>query len=207
MEKLDILPTTLYKFKLPDKLLEQTLNMCNNIPWNEQETRGDKIYYGTSYTGESDSLHHAKGWTYLSEWFQKKVNEVKEDIKYTDMEDIRISQMWANRSTLLQWHHLHTHPNSVLSGILYIQGVSGKTWFVRKNNYDVSDKYMVLLPDDGTIIHKIEPEKGTLLIFPSSLAHSVDENKSPIDRITISFNTFFKGKFGKGLHSLNINFD
>ena len=35
---------------------------------------------------------------------------------------------------------------------------------------------------------KVEPLEGNLLLFPSYLHHSVDENLSDEDRIVISFN-------------------
>jgi ectoine hydroxylase-related dioxygenase (phytanoyl-CoA dioxygenase family) len=35
---------------------------------------------------------------------------------------------------------------------------------------------------------KIEPEEGSLIIFPSYLPHSVEPNKHDEERISISFN-------------------
>ena len=207
MEKVEVLPLVLYKFKLPDNLLKFTLNKCNNdIPWNTISTRDNEPHYGSYYKGEKSSLHRLESWNPLTEWFQAQVDKVSSDLNYIDIERIKISQMWANRSTLYQWHHLHHHPNSVLSGILYVKGSSGKTLFSRKNNYDVSKKYPVFLPDNGSLIHKVEPEIGTALLFPSSLHHSVDENMNAEDRITVSFNTFFWGKIGGGLEELDVRF-
>jgi len=40
-------------------------------------------------------------------------------------------------------------------------------------------------------------EVGRLVIFPSSMVHDVDKNKSNKDRTTISFNTFIKGEMGE----------
>ena len=41
-------------------------------------------------------------------------------------------------------------------------------------------------------IHYFEPEEGSLLIFPSYIRHSVSENKSNEDRISVAFNLTFK---------------
>jgi len=207
MEKVQVLPLTLYKFKLPDNLLNFTLNKCNNIPWNTINSRDNKVFFGSYYKGEKSSLHRFKNWNLLTEWFQAKVDEVTIDLKYINIDKIKISQMWANKSTLHQWHHSHNHPNSILSGILYVNGTSGNTWFSRKNDYDVAKKYFVCLPNSGSLIYKVKPEIGTLLIFPSSLIHSVDENMNNEDRITVSFNTFFSGKIGSGLEELNIRIE
>jgi ectoine hydroxylase-related dioxygenase (phytanoyl-CoA dioxygenase family) len=42
----------------------------------------------------------------------------------------------------------------------------------------------------------LSAESGELLLFLSTLEHSVLENKSEEDRISISFNTFTKGSIG-----------
>ena len=203
MKKVDILPLELYKFKLPKKLFESVRARCHAIPWDNVETRDKKPHHGKSYPYEG-GLHENEDWLDLTKWAQKKVDAVVKDLDYRQMEQLKINLMWANRSEYLQWHHPHTHPNSILSGIIYIQGLSGATWFSRQSDYDIQNRYHVLLPDDARIIHKQEPEEGVLLIFPSTLYHSAEENMSAVDRITISFNTFFKGKIGTLLTELII---
>jgi ectoine hydroxylase-related dioxygenase (phytanoyl-CoA dioxygenase family) len=49
-------------------------------------------------------------------------------------------------------------------------------------------------------------ETGQLLLFPSSLLHAVEEVTTETTRISISFNTFFKGHIGEesNLTLLNI---
>ena len=48
----------------------------------------------------------------------------------------------------------------------------------------------------------IPVEKNVLVLFPSWLEHSVEENKKQTtDRISISFNTFTKGRFGSNEQS------
>ena len=48
------------------------------------------------------------------------------------------------------------------------------------------------LNEFSTNILKIKPEEGKLLLFPSYLHHSVEENLSDEDRIAISFNLDIK---------------
>lgn len=202
MEKVEILPLILYKFKLPYKLHDSIKTRCNQIPWSEVPTRDDTPHFGKSYPPKG-GLHNSENWKDLTEWSQKKVDEVVKDLGYTQMEYLKINLMWANKSEYLQWHHPHIHANSILSGIVYIQGDTGSTWFSRPSDYDIRSRYDVRLPNPE-IIHKQKPENGTLLIFPSTLMHSVDENTSPQDRITMSFNTFFKGTIGSELAELTI---
>ena len=46
------------------------------------------------------------------------------------------------------------------------------------------------------VIHKEPTKSGHLLIFPSHLIHSVDENLSEHSRYSVSFNSFFSGQVG-----------
>ena len=48
------------------------------------------------------------------------------------------------------------------------------------------------LNEFSTNIVRIKPEEGKLLLFPSYLHHSVEENVSDEDRIVISFNLDIK---------------
>jgi|DEB0MinimDraft_10_1074344.scaffolds.fasta_scaffold35042_3 uncharacterized protein (TIGR02466 family) len=206
MKRLNIMPTTLYKFKLNNNLLESTQTMCSNLPWKTRACRQNQHYYGKSYPAFGNSLHKDKEWKKITDWCQKNIDKVVKDLNYKNMEEIKICLMWANKSETMQWHHPHKHPNSILSGILYIQGTSGETWFSRENEYAMCEQYDVIIPEKARIIHKVKPEPGTLIIFPSNLYHSVTENEGPEDRITISFNSFFRGKIGVDLTELNIDF-
>lgn len=97
-----------------------------------------------------------------------------------------------------------TYPsNSIISGIFYVTNSNANTWFSTPNiwttfngenydnlklNYDISK---------NRIIHKQQTIRGDLIIFPSSLYHSVDEHLiAEQDRYSMSFNTFPSGKIG-----------
>ena len=50
----------------------------------------------------------------------------------------------------------------------------------------------------------VDLEEGTILIFPSHLEHSVNENKSNQNRYSIAFNFYVRGTFGKEEYRLEI---
>ena len=112
---------------------------------------------------------------------------------------IDITQSWFNYNKKEKRHHNHNHRNSVISGIMYLQGTSGATVFKRPNDLGFAS----LFDFDTTQINEfnnnefyIYPEIGKLILFPSMMEHYVMENKNDETRITLSFNTFFKGSFG-----------
>jgi uncharacterized protein (TIGR02466 family) len=110
--------------------------------------------------------------------------------------------MWGNRSEFQQWHHPHVHHNSLISGIFYLVNSDSCTWFSVENIWDLWSNSLGLKPyfdreNFSRVIHKEKTIRGNLLIFPSYLYHSVDENTNvDYDRYTISFNTFPCGKIG-----------
>ena len=107
------------------------------------------------------------------------------------------TQSWCNYNDRGTKHHSHHHPDSLVSGVFYIQGDKIAIKFAREKRLfpmQVTHKSFDIY-NAGT--YSIELDVGKLFLFPSSLIHSVQENISNTQRISLSFNTFAKGKFGK----------
>jgi uncharacterized protein (TIGR02466 family) len=108
--------------------------------------------------------------------------------------ELYFTESWLNKTEKGQSHHRHWHPNSVLSGIVYLStsGDSGKTRFV-SSDYSTFE----FEANEANIYNSktwtITPEVGKILIFPSSLEHMVDPYEGDEPRITLAFNTFVKG--------------
>ena len=130
---------------------------------------------------------------YLQKWLDIYAHEF---LKIKDIE-FYITQSWCNYNATYDKHHTHTHPNSLISGVFYIQGDQTPIVFTRGKsllpflvNHKSFDMY-------NARTYWVNMEAGQLFLFPSTLIHSVKENKSKIKRISLSFNTFAKGKFGE----------
>lgn len=195
MEELKILPMTIYKFEVPK-------DICNSLIKNVKNTktrlRGGKEYHGSSSSG-FDSLHTKKEYRPAVRYINQQVAQVAKEVLYTQMDELKICLMWVNKSKTNQWHHAHHHGWSFLSGIIYLQGENGRTWFSRESDYNYSKSMSLMTNEDveaSEIIYKHKPEPGSMVIFPSSLLHSVDANTDSSERITISFNTFPTGQVG-----------
>lgn len=108
--------------------------------------------------------------------------------------ELYITESWLNKTETGQMHHRHWHPNSVLSGIVYLQteGDSGRTRFV-DSRYDTLELAMKNANIYNSKSWTIAPEVGKVLIFPSSVEHMVDKYEGTTPRITLAFNTFVKG--------------
>jgi uncharacterized protein (TIGR02466 family) len=97
-----------------------------------------------------------------------------------------------------EWHHKHAHPNSFVSGVLYMKAVkdSDKIYFY-------GDEYKTIdLPTENYNIYNskswwLPVETGDLMLFPSSLTHSVEKVQADQTRVSLAFNTFPVGYVGQ----------
>jgi uncharacterized protein (TIGR02466 family) len=111
---------------------------------------------------------------------------------------LRVTQSWFNYSKPGEWHHKHSHANSLISGVLYMKAAkeNDKIYFYNEHhkqleiptsNYNVYNSQSWWLP----------VETGKLMLFPSSLVHSVEPVQGDDTRISLAFNTFPVGYLGQ----------
>lgn len=114
---------------------------------------------------------------------------------------LRVTQSWANYTEPGQFHHKHAHPNSVVSGVFYVQ-----TQQNQDRIYFYKSVYQQLkFPAESYNVYNSESwwfnaVQSELIMFPSGLEHQVET--LPLDaktRISISFNTFCQGEIGDEL--------
>jgi uncharacterized protein (TIGR02466 family) len=109
-----------------------------------------------------------------------------------------MTSSWLVKSLPNQESSWHIHTNSIFSGVLYLtdEPNSGDITFKEELN--------MILPftppiDNENLYNRrffsIKPQKGLLVMFPSTLTHKVGKNCSDEIRISIAFNYFLKGKF------------
>lgn len=200
LKKLEILPTLIFEFDLPREIYSELIAGVNGIDWSKAPCRGNDETHGSSTEEYEDTMLQRKPEFAKSyEYIKRKVNLVSNEVNYTSLKELEISMMWANLNRPGQWHHRHMHPWSVLSGIIFIAGTGGKTWFSRLSDYMLPNQF-ALHGDANNINHELiykhNPKPGTMIIFPSSLDHSVENNENYENRVTISFNTFPNIKVG-----------
>lgn len=123
-----------------------------------------------------------------------------------------ITQSWINVIKPGGFHHLHTHSNSILSGIFYISTEEGDSFSVSDPNLKI--KLMLQLGSEesnfnvwNSLSWTFPVNNNLLLLFPSWLNHEVQPNeKATKERISLPFNVFARGIFGeeRGLTELHL---
>ena len=179
-----------------------TLQLDNYQSINEQMYKFIKITQSKDQQGISKS--NIKGWH--SKDFNMQENEPKNFIKFilpaieqviTDMnwekqkQSININNMWAIINTGGSANLRHQHGNSTISGAYYVRAPknSGDIVFYDPRPAPVYTYPKALNPNLlNAQINGINPKEGALVLFPSYLDHSVNENLSKEERIVISFN-------------------
>ena len=120
--------------------------------------------------------------------------------------EIYITQSWLNYTEENQFHHMHDHSNSVVSGVLYFDCDKDND----RINFFSPLRYAHVSPaiNEFNIWNSTSwwfaVKTGQLLMFPSITTHKVNLKKGSNTRISLSFNTFYKGTIGsnKGLTEL-----
>ena len=121
--------------------------------------------------------------------YTKTVLKIKQNFKITNS--------WLSSKKRGQMHHFHNHPNSIFSGVFYINVNNGELVFEGKpgflKNYSFDYSY-----EDWNIFNgsrwSISVNSGSIVIFPSSLRHGVPINEHNEERIVIGFNSFVCGE-------------
>ena len=121
-------------------------------------------------------------------------------LQVKDENEIYITQSWLNNSNTSQFHPRHKHPNSVISGVLFLdQNNDGHLPPIRFHRtlqmYPV-DFSFTELNEFNASSREFDTEQGMLMLFPSLLEHDVDKNTSDRMRSSISFNTYVRGTIG-----------
>ena len=149
----------------------------------------------------------------LKKFFESSIKTYVETVvigeEYDDLDlDFKITQSWLNKTLCnSNGHHLHNHPNSFISGVFYIQvDPSVDSIVFNKSPQDFFHLPIKSYNNFNSSSWKIPVTNGELLLFPSSLYHSVNPVQGKEDRISLSFNTFPYGLLGhrEGLTELRI---
>lgn len=125
-------------------------------------------------------------------------NYVKNIISPIDDISFYITCSWLNWTNKNGNHHQHSHPNSIISGVYYINAdiEKDRIQLFTPNKHGTID----FIPKDYNLFNSpmwwIPVETNKLVLFPSTLEHSVDTIKDDYTRISLAFNVFFKGKIG-----------
>jgi uncharacterized protein (TIGR02466 family) len=186
-----IFPTPIYISKLNRELTKKELNFIDKSKLDYYKNEGN-ITSNDNYILNQKVFGSLKEDLYLR--VQDYFNKV---LSTTDAVTPFITQSWLNYTETNQYHHKHDHPNSLVSGVFYV------------NCHEEFDKIKFFRNDYQTIKPEIKDwnlynseswwftvKTGDIILFPSSLTHMVETKEGDNTRISLAFNVFIKGTIG-----------
>jgi uncharacterized protein (TIGR02466 family) len=187
-----IFPTPIYISKLNRELTNKELSFID-------KTKLD-VYKNEGNTTSNDNyiLNHKLFKDLKTDLYLRVKDYFDKVISPTDTITPYITQSWLNYTETNQYHHKHQHPNSLVSGVFYIN--SDKEF--DKIKFYKKDIYQTIKPEvkDYNIWNSeswwFSVKTGDIILFPSSLIHMVETKEGNNTRISLAFNVFIKGTVG-----------
>ena len=166
-----------------EESIDKELAYLKTISYREQQNNGN-YRSNDSYLLRNEELKNVKN--FLGESVDKFTKNVLHS-----KQRLVITQCWANRNPKGSKHHEHVHPNSIISGVMYFQ-INEKLPPIQfsKANQDGMKLDPIKYNHVNSESFLLPCKPGELILFPSSLKHSVPINQGNEDRISVSFNTF-----------------
>ena len=186
-----LFPNPVYFSKLERALTKEELKTINEYKKKTYKNAGNTTSSDT-YVLENKTLKN------LKKDLNKMVIDYFNKIVCTDNSIVPyITQSWLNYTKNKQFHHTHSHANSYVSGVFYINADKkvDKFKFYKDNNSLFklkTTKFNIFNSDSWWYSIKT----GDVILFPSSLRHGVNKKEGKKIRISISFNVFLKGTIG-----------
>lgn len=181
----------------PTPLFISNINAELNPRYKEYLLNAPTILNMGNIRGEDGYVLDKPIFSELKNFIMQSIKEYMATV-YSNVDfEVYITQSWANFTNPGQFHHKHTHPNSFISGVFYINAIKNEDMikFSRKrtNIFDIAPKSPNNYNSHDVVILV---ETGDLVMFPSDFEHEVPPTTSNETRISIAFNTFIRGYFG-----------
>lgn len=192
MKKQSLISIPYYEFTCPDEILHAAKEVVTS--------RTDWVRNSSNSITDNKEIDCPS----LVTWINECLKKVQGDVYYDMSADIKLTKIWVNKSSRMEFHHKHSHSNSILSGILYLNTFEGygKTVFYYPDpwwefqNSRLMQFTKTSLNNTIELINEVTPEEGKLVIFPSHILHSTKPTMVNKERYTIAFNSFLKGSLG-----------
>ena len=186
-----IFPTPIYISKLDRELTPLELKFVDKNKKDHYKNDGNITSNNNYILNEKPFVNIKKELDLrVQDYFNKVISPANNITPY-------ITQSWLNYTETNQYHHKHAHPNSLVSGVFYI------------NCHEEHDKIKFFNDNYKTIKLEVKDwnmwnseswwfsvKTGDVILFPSSLTHMVETKQGDNTRISLAFNVFIKGTVG-----------
>jgi uncharacterized protein (TIGR02466 family) len=187
-----IFPTPIYISKVNRVLTESELSFIDKTKLEVYKNEGNTTSNDNHILNKKEFKNlQAELDLKVQDYFDKVISPSNNITPY-------ITHSWLNYTETNQYHHKHEHPNSLVSGVFYINSDDkfDKIIFFKK------DMYQMIKPEikEWNLWNAdswwFPVKTGNIILFPSSLTHMVETKQGTNTRISLAFNVFIKGTVG-----------
>ena len=151
-----------------------------------------KTNFGGWQSGDDIYVHAEFHW--VLNHIMRLSNEIAPE--YSPGLQFNNGHIWANINRKSDFNAVHTHPNCLLSGVIYLKAsaeAQGTIQFFDARDGSPTSHWNCFAPlEDRTLltedVYTVNPVEGLMLFFPSWLRHWVTPNLTDDDRVSLSFN-------------------
>ena len=188
-----LFPEPIYFSQLNRELTKEELNTINKYKKKTYKNIGN-ITSSDTYVLENKKLKNLKKdlTTMVLDYFNKVICTDDSIVPY-------ITQSWINYTETDQFHHRHSHSNSYISGVFYIDAdkqVDSIKFYKTGSDEKMIKPHVNQYNIFNSTNWQFPVQTGDTILFPSTLIHGVEKKKGINTRISLSFNAFFKGVIG-----------
>ena len=161
-------------------------------------TAWKKRNYDNNWQTKSANLQHQSEFKLFSDTIIQSNKDILKLLNY-NVEDITITDMWANVLKPGESHPPHTHSNNFLSGVWYLESDGNAGIFFKdpRGEADIIVPRKSVANIDNSNIISFVSTTNRAIIFPAWFQHWVPINHSKKNRISISWNIQIKGQVGE----------
>jgi len=187
----NLFPTPVYISMLNRKLNKKELSFIDKIKSDTYKNEGNTISNNNYILEEKEFSKLKLDLNLVIQDYFNRIVSPKNNI------EPYITQSWLNYTNKNEYHHMHAHPNSLISGVFYI---NSNDKFDKIKFFKQQYEMIQLETKEWNIWNSkswwFPVKTGDIILFPSSLTHMVENKQGDNTRISLAFNVFIKGTIG-----------
>lgn len=206
MYKANILPlfsTPVYVNNIQDT--KDILNLVKTLNYKPAGFYSSGTFIENWHTTDDVYILNDLRFVELKKNIDKEINcFLKEHLKFSNKINFNITTSWIVKHLPGHFSQPHYHPNSLYSGVVYLQVDTDSGCISFDSKGQTSQLYPIEMEielEQNNIFNSVRweflPKNNDIIIFPSHLNHRVSVNTSKIDRYSIAFNIFPSGILGR----------
>jgi len=186
-----LFPTSVAKYQLSTELMPQLSIIVDRV---KKEGMDLRMHY------KSKTHYILEEYPDLKQYITTCVNDFMRGVLGID-DVFKITQSWVNCAKPQQMTSPHPHPNSIISGCMYLDlpNNDGQIIFLKygsdngqNTQYSMIPNYKPGLSRDpitSDFQHSVKVKNGDIVLFPSYAMHAVPPTNSGKDRWSLAFNS------------------